>query len=131
MRPLELGLWGASAVLILAAPIWPSLGEPRAAADTRLAAEKALNNLAARERAFYAAHQRFLPFGATAAERQAAFPDLTLDPDAENFAIDGFVDHRGTLHLRAVSSPAAIQQGKAAPLLLTLELPSGSGASRP
>ena len=131
MRMVELSLLGGAALLVSAAFLWPSVTQHRSASDSA-AAHRALETIAVRERAYYAAHQRFLAFGASPAERQAAFPDLTLEPGAESFAIDGFVDHSGALRLRAVSTPAAMQDGKVAPVLLGLELPAQSnGAPRP
>ncbi|MBV9785695.1 MAG: hypothetical protein JO264_17965 [Acidisphaera sp.] len=121
----EAGLYSAAAVLIAATVAWPPWSLHRQQARTRLEAETALQSIVARERSFLAAHHRYVAFGPSPTDRQAALPGAGLGQAEADFDFDAILDRAGVLRVRAVSRPDAIRDGRVTPLLTATELTDG------
>lgn len=118
-RALEAGCYAAAALLLVATAAL-RLSDTQDS-RTRHAAEAGLDALQAAERSHLAAHQRFARFGPSAAELAAALPGTTL-PNADDFAFDGLPDAAGVLHLRAITRPDAVADGRVSPMVVARDL---------
>lgn len=120
--PLEAGAWILTAALLTATLFWPDWSAARLEAHTRRAAESVLHRVSEHQELMFDTAGRYMPFGPTPAEREAALPGMQLGAEAELFHLAALEDGKGALHLRLVTRPEAVRSGAAAPLLQEIEL---------
>jgi hypothetical protein len=119
---IEIGTWLAAAGMLTTTVVWAPLHLRAADRDTRTVAEAALDQIATSERAALHALGRYVAFGPSVQERQAAFPQLQLDPQTAAFQFDAIALDDRSIRLRAVTTPQGITEGAVTPLSLSRDL---------
>ncbi|MBV9735365.1 MAG: hypothetical protein JO209_05605 [Acidisphaera sp.] len=124
-QPLDAGLWIAAAVLLFGGFGWREWSLSHAEAGSERRAQAIVQRVAEWERSVLAQQHRFAVFGPTEAELRSALPGFDPGPAMQDFSVDALIDGKGVLHLRAVSRPEAIRDGRVGPVMATADLAGG------
>jgi hypothetical protein len=119
---LEIGTWITAAAVLAATFFWAPLHLRAADRDTRAVAETALDQLVAGERAALNSLGHYVAFGPSPQERQAAFPQLQLDPRTTAFQFDAIALDDHSIRLRATTTAQGVTDGTVTPLSIARDL---------